>query len=279
MIRIQSSLSLLLGAGALAAVSLFSLDARAGGLDACGDIFVEAGANCEILFEGGCAVQCEPPAFTAVCAAEGAITCGGQCNLDADVECTGSCQASCEAECEVDPATFDCRASCEGSCSGDCSARCDASSNRAECEASCQSTCSAECDASCTLDPGEADCVAQCQGCCTGECRADINLDCQIGCQSDLYIDCKASFQGGCEAQCEQPEGAIFCDGQFIEVSSVANCVAALQDLLDIEFEAEASGSASATLNCSVSDEPMRGAGALIGFGLLCLAGIARRRD
>jgi hypothetical protein len=274
---LRNTISLFIGASSLAAVCLFSLDAEAGALDACGDIFVEAGANCEVLTEGGCKVECEAPAFTAVCAAEGSIMCGGQCNVEADVGCTGSCQGSCEAQCEVDPGTFDCRGTCEGNCSADCSAQCDGSANRAECEGSCKATCSGECDASCTLEPGEADCVSQCMGCCTGECRAEINMDCQVGCQSDLYVECKADFKGSCDAQCETPSGAIFCDGQFIETSNIDNCVDALRDLLNasVEFEAEASGSAS--FSCAVTDAPKGGA-ALLGFALLCLAGIARRR-
>lgn len=270
--------SFLIGASSLVALSLFSVDAHAGSLAACGNIFVEAGANCEVLVEGGCKAQCEPVAFTAACAAEGALSCSGECNVQADVECTGSCQTSCEAECNVDPATFDCRGTCEGNCSADCSARCDAASNRAECEGSCKSTCSAECDASCTVEPGEADCVAQCMGCCTGECQADINMDCQIGCQGELYVECKADFQGGCETQCESPSGAIFCDGQFIEVSNVDSCVNALRDLLNAEVSIEAEASASASISCAVDDEPMRGGGALLGIGLLCLASLARRR-
>lgn len=276
---VSSLSSLILGAGSLAAVCLFSLDANAGALDACGDIFVEAGANCEVLVEGGCKTQCEPAAFTAVCAAEGSLSCSGDCNVEADVGCTGSCQTSCEAECNVEPATFDCQGTCEGSCSGDCSARCDGSSNRAECEGSCKATCSAECDASCTVEPGQADCTAQCMGSCSGECRADVNMDCQIDCQSDLYAECKVDFQGGCETQCESPSGAIFCDGQFIETSNIDTCVDALRDLLNasVEFEAEASGSAS--LSCAVTDEPGRGGAALLGFGLLCLAGISVRRE
>ncbi|NVB39723.1 hypothetical protein G6O69_17905 [Pseudenhygromyxa sp. WMMC2535] len=277
----RNSWNYFVGAAALASAFFLSSTAQAGQLDACGNIFIDPGANCEILVEGGCQAQCEPFAFNASCAAEGSLGCSGSCDIDADVECTGSCQGSCEAECEVDPATFDCRATCEGNCSADCSSRCAADSDRAECEASCEATCGLECDAGCDVDPGEVDCVAQCQGCCSGECRAEINMDCQIDCQADLYVECQAELQGGCEAQCEQPEGALFCDGQFIEVSeaNLDECIDALAALLDIEVEFEASASASVSLGCSVDDnDPLRGGGALLGFGLLCLVSIGRRR-
>jgi MYXO-CTERM domain-containing protein len=273
------TLSFLSFSVALASALAFAPEARAGGLDACGDIFVDAGANCEVLVEGGCVAQCEPVAFNATCAAEGAIGCQGGCNVDADVECTASCQGSCEAECDVDPVAFDCRAACEGNCSADCSSRCSADPNSAECQASCESTCSLECGASCDVAPPEADCMAQCQSCCSGECRASINLDCQIMCQSDLYVECKADLQGGCEAQCESPEGALFCDGQFIEVSNIDACAEALRDFLDIEVEFQAEASGSASFSCSVADEPSRGGIGLLGFGALCLLALARRRQ
>ncbi len=275
MTTITKALSFLSFSAALASTLLLAPVAEAGGLDACGDIFVDAGANCEVLVEGGCTAQCEPVAFTASCAAEGAIGCQGSCNVDANVDCTASCQGSCEADCNVDPGSFDCRATCEGNCSGDCSARCAGDSNSAECQASCESTCSLECGASCDINAPQADCVAQCQGCCGGECKADINVDCQISCQSDLYVECKADLQGGCEAQCQTPSGALFCDGQFIEVSNIDACANALRDLLNANVEFQAEGSAS--FSCSVADEP---SGGVLGFGALCLLALGlRRRD
>lgn len=268
-------------AGALAAAVLLSPEAQAGGLDACGDVFVAGDAECEVLVEGGCKAECEPFAFNASCAAEGSLECSGGCNIEAEVECTGSCQASCEAECEVDPGAFDCRASCEGNCASNCQAQCAGSEDGAECRASCEATCSFECGAACDIDAPQADCVAQCEGCCGGECRAEINMGCQLDCQADFYVDCKADLQGGCEAQCEAPEGALFCDGQFIEVSASAfdNCVAALQDILDIDVSFEAEASASASLSCAVEDEPARGGAAWMGLGLICLAALRLRKD
>ena len=48
---------------AVLSLSMFyAPDASAGGLAACGDIFVEGGANCEVVAEGGCTVQSEPAA-------------------------------------------------------------------------------------------------------------------------------------------------------------------------------------------------------------------------
>jgi hypothetical protein len=40
------------------------------GIEACGDIHVEAEAQCEVEVEGGCVAHCEPVRFEASCAAE-----------------------------------------------------------------------------------------------------------------------------------------------------------------------------------------------------------------
>jgi MYXO-CTERM domain-containing protein len=96
---------------------------------------------------------------------------------------------------------------------------------------------------------------------------------------------CKADMQGGCEAECERPEGALFCDGQYIDHGgNLDECVAALQALLDIEVEGYAegscsngscSGSAGGMISCAVDPDGGRrdlgwlglvlGAGALLG--------------
>ena len=83
----RNTWSFLAGAAALTAVSSFSPLAHAGGLAACGDIFIDAGAACEVLVEGGCTAKCEPPAFTAACAVENTLQCGAECSVDADDAC------------------------------------------------------------------------------------------------------------------------------------------------------------------------------------------------
>jgi hypothetical protein len=57
-------------------------------------------------------------------------------------------------------------------------------------------------------------------------------------------VDCKATAKGGCEARCDEPEGALFCDGQYVDHGgNLAECKAALKAALDIEVEGSASGS------------------------------------
>lgn len=262
----KSPLSFLFGAASLAAVALASTPAQAG-IDACGDIHVEADAQCEVLFEAACEAECKPVNFTASCAAELEASCGGQCNVDADVACTTDCSGSCMAECDVDPGAFDCSASCFADCEGSCTAYADDNEARASCEA----TCSANCDAECNLVEPEANCEAQCNACCGGSCTAEINVECQVMCQADGYVDCKASLEGGCTAECQKPEGALFCDGQYVDHGgNLEECVNALRALLDIEVEGYAEGSCSngscegvagGSITCSVDpedDEPTK---------------------
>src|SRR5262245_26961869 len=70
------------------------------GIDACGDIHVEADAQCEVIPPGAsCEAMCEPVALRAACAAELAASCDGGCNKLPSATCTGSCEADCEADC------------------------------------------------------------------------------------------------------------------------------------------------------------------------------------
>ncbi|MEM6989512.1 MAG: MYXO-CTERM sorting domain-containing protein [Myxococcota bacterium] len=255
--------------------------AHAGSLDACGDIHLEAEAECELVAQG-CDVECTPLVVEAACAGSLQVECSGGCELDAEVECTSSCQTDCEAQCRVDPGGFDCNAGCRTDCDASCFAACD--SGDSECRAGCEANCAAECDASCDLVPPDADCVASCEGCCSGSCRAEVNLDCQLDCQAEGFLECSASVQGGCEADCSEAGGALFCDGDYIDhANNLDQCIDAIEGLLD----GEVSGSANlecrgnecqfdseGALSCSVSDAPSRAPiglalGLLVGVGLL----------
>jgi hypothetical protein len=258
------------------------------GIQACGDIFVEAGAECELVPPGAnCDVRCTPLSVEAACAAQLQIECAGQCSADATIDCAATCQGSCEADCTVDPGRFDCRAACQADCDGSCRATC--ATNDGECQASCQATCSASCDGECEVVPASADCSAQCEASCSGYCEADANIECQVTCQSSGYLDCRVDVEGGCEAACDLREGALFCDGQFIDHDdNLVECIDALEDLLDIRVEGYArgecddgvcEGEAGGSLSCGVGRPGgAGGAWTLIALAALAGAGRARRR-
>jgi MYXO-CTERM domain-containing protein len=109
-------------------------------------------------------------------------------------------------------------------------------------------------------------------------------MDCQIDCQARGYVDCKADLQGTCEVSCEAPEGALFCDGQYVDHgNNLEECINALEEGLEIEAEASASGEASgeAEASCAMSPAALggQGSGALLGLLGLGWAAVRRRRN
>jgi MYXO-CTERM domain-containing protein len=261
------------------ALATLHADPAEAGIGACGDIHVEAQAECEVVAPSvECEGMCTPLSVRAACAAQ----------LEA------SCEADCMASCTVEPGEFDCQADCRGSCMANCDGSCEAEASgseaRAQCEASCEASCDGECSASCDVELPEADCDASCEASCEGSCTADANVDCQVECQSEGFAECEAEVQGGCEIACQSEEGALFCDGEYIDHDdNLSKCVAAIEAAIDIEVmgyaEGEAScegnsckASAKAGASCALTPAPTRtswpSAFALLAVG----AALLRRR-
>jgi len=266
-------------------------DANAG-LAACNNIDVKANAQCKLEAQGGCTAQCTPVKFEAACAGKLETSCRGQCNVEASAECTGSCEGTCNGQCTSNPGSLDCSANCRGTCEADCSGKCSSSGNQSECQASCKASCGGSCDAQCTGTPPSASCEAKCKASCQGSCKGKVNADCQINCQSKGYAECKANLEGGCKTQCTQPNGALFCDGQYVDAgNNLQNCIDALNAYLNIKVDA--SGSASCTGNeCSAEGEASASCGRVArsdvpsasslwivaGLGLVGAAAVRRRK-
>lgn len=251
------------------------------GLEACGNIHVEAQARCEVVPPSvECESMCTPVSVRASCSAQLAVECDANCNELPSVECSGQCVADCSAECTVDPGRFDCHVACQADCSGHCAAGCKADADEAGCMAACEGSCSASCDGSCDVELPEADCDAQCEASCEGSCEVDANLDCQVDCQVEARADCEADLTGGCKVDCESEEGALFCDGQYVDHGdNLEQCLDALRNL-DVEVDVEAHGSAQgeASASCSVARPGAFGAGALRWSALGLLLALAYRR-
>ena len=298
----------LVGLAAVALPMLTATEARAG-LASCGNIDVEANAQCKVQGpEISCQAACEPLEFRAACSARLEASCSGTCEPPrVTAECTASCEAECAGSCEADPGSFDCDASCEGSCdancSADCSAHCEAQAEagsasgecEAECEASCQANCDAKCEASCEGDAPELECDGRCEASCEGQCKAEVDFDCQVECQSEGYAQCEAELRGGCEAECETSGGVASCDGEYIDHGGrLEDCLESIEATITAhidgyaEFQSsssceggscEASASGEAGVSCSVAPGFGGNAmtGAWVGLGLLGL-GLRRRR-
>lgn len=220
------------------------------GLESCGNIEVRADAKCQVQTSGGCTAQCEPVNVQATCAAKLEAQCSGECTAQADVSCKGSCTADCQGKCTANPGSFDCKGSCTGSCDADCDSQCAGSASggsaSGSCKATCQANCSAKCDAQCSGTPPNATCEGKCAASCEGSCQAKASASCQIDCQGELRASCEAEVTGGCKARCSKPDGALFCDGQYVDTGdNLQKCVDALNAVLQIKVTSSASGQCS----------------------------------
>jgi hypothetical protein len=66
------------------------------------------------------------------------------------------------------------------------------------------------------------------------------------------YASCQSMLTGGCTAQCSDPQGALFCNGQYVNIDAtqLEACEAQLTSLLNIQFQ----GSGSCTGgNCTAA--------------------------
>jgi hypothetical protein len=285
----------ILTATLLGSVLLFgTTSARAASLSDCGNIDVEADAKCQVMAEGGCAVDsCSP----VKCSASLYADCKGECSVP-DVECEASCQGTCKANCEA-KGSIDCKANCSTTCNvdckGDCSAKCASDSDKtscvAKCEGTCEASCQGECGAKCEVVPPEATCEASCKGSCSGSCTVTGNLDCHLQCRAKG----EASCTGGCEIACSKPDAALFCDGQYIDHGGhLESCVDAIEATIaaNVEFDAkadgsaacnngkcEASGSAEASASCAMAKAPGGPSGLIWGlFGAATVGLVLRSR-
>jgi len=110
-------------------------------------------------------------------------------------------------------------------------------------------------------------------------------------CQSNGYAMCETMLTGGCQAQCSQPMGALFCDGQYVDTgNNLQQCITDLQSALNLQVSASGScsgnscqGTASVSA-CSVSGVGRTGTGACgllpgaLGVGLVAFVRRSRGR-
>lgn len=242
----------------VAPIAFFAPRLAHAGLESCGNINVKAEAKCEVEVEGGCAAKCTPVSFKAACEGKATVSCDGECTASIDASCTGSCETDCSAKCTVNPGSYSCTGSCQGTCSADCDAQCAGQASggtaSADCKASCTANCNGKCSAQCSGTPPTADCSAKCSASCKGSCQAKASAKCQIDCQAKFDdVKCQADLKGGCDVQCKDPNGAIFCDGQYVDSGgNLEKCAAALNAILNLKFEA--SGSAECSGNTCTAE-------------------------
>ncbi len=188
-----------------------------------GTVTIKDTTTCHFETAGGCESKCTPVSFT--------TTCSGTCDASATSTCTGTCESKCKTECTKQPDTF----TCKDYCSVDCKAGCSSSCSGNQCSAQCAASCDTKCTEKCTVQTGATDCDTKCKNSCTGSCTVDANIKCDV--------DCATELAGGCKTKCSQPSGGLFCDDQYIDVSSVSDC--------NFEFSVKASGQLTGDLTAS----------------------------
>jgi hypothetical protein len=218
--------SLLISVLSAAPFVLSAASARADG--ACGKFDFSKGVDCRVEVSGGCKADCTPLKFEA--------SCSGGCTVTANATCVDTCGATCVAQC--DPAKLDCFAGCHTECDQPTIDTCKKNQPNADCTNVAKAQCDMHCNAACEVP--QNNCTEHCHACCTGSCDTQINFDCDY--------QCFAKLEGGCNVQCEDPKGALFCNGQYIAASDVDACIQELQNK-GIAVDVSARG----TVTCDVS--------------------------
>jgi hypothetical protein len=146
------------------------------------------------------------------------------------------------------------------------------------------------------------ECTTTCNTACSGSCSAQANVQCQLDCQAQAYTNREQQMVERCNTSCETTGGAIFCDGQFLNVANIDDCAAELAADVDIAVNLDvqaaeqvhvsapnranttAADSGRSVSNCALSGAGLSAAGptsaAGAGLPLLALAALltARRR-
>ena len=202
--------------------------ADGGTITPCGNFNFAAGATCKIEVSGGCTADCSPLSFEAACT--------GMCNASSNTTCVDDCGTTCIAMC--DPAALDCFVGCHAECDDPTIAACKQKHPTDDCAKTARAQCDVHCKDSCQVPP--SNCQEHCTKCCTGSCTTQVNFDCDFSCFADV--------RGGCEVQCQKPEGGIFCNGQYVHTSDVAACIRYLATQ-GINVDVSAQGSARCDLH------------------------------
>jgi len=80
-------------------------------------------------------------------------------------------------------------------------------------------------------------CDTKCTPVCEDTCVAKANSTCQIDCQTNELESCQTTTVKTCQTDCHDSGGAIFCDGQFLDVSNLKDCAAELASQLSITVD------------------------------------------
>src|SRR5262245_20664445 len=171
----------------------------------CGDFDFSQGISCKIEVEASCSAGCTPLKREAGCS--------GGCSASASTACVNDCGTQCIATC--DPEALDCFAGCHAECDQPAIDTCQTKQPGADCVSAAKAQCDVHCEDACQVP--DSSCQEHCNKCCTGSCTTQVNFDCDFA--------CFAKLEGSCNVQCDDPKGALFCNGQYVAASDVDACI------------------------------------------------------
>lgn len=281
----------ILGVGVVALSALLPGLAQAK-LDACGGVFLSGDAKCQFVRDKECQTHCETTSVETACVASLQTSCESECTASSTTECTETCTPSCSEQCTTVEKQSS-QALCRSECAQDCSAKCDGQGGH--CEACCQQNCNVRCEDHCSANDTEEVCETKCSPVCEDSCVAKASSQCQIECQTTQFESCQTTTVQTCETDCQDKGGAIFCDGQFLNVTSLKDCAAQLAAELDIDVDVsldvdvDVDSDADVTVThggkkheakCSVAAPGASGSGSVLGGLVLAsaLGAFLRRR-
>lgn len=273
-----------------ASVLLFALSsipkvAHAAALDSCGGVFLTSASQCEFKRDQECSTTCQTVSVEQSCAAQLYVSCSSSCTATASTECTQTCSPVCVTACTPAESSNDI---CISDCSSDCDTKCASATNPEQCHASCTHCCDQKCSDTCHSDDQPAACDTKCATACNGTCTATANTDCQITCQSMSFDSCQTTTVQKCQTDCMDTGGAIFCDGQFLNATTLKDCASELSASLSINLDVSVTAKATATIGnsktttkCSFAPATTEGNGLLMGAiaGIAIAFGVRRRRS
>ena len=220
-------------------LSLGATTARAE-LTECGGIYLRSDSKCEYRKQQECMTTCMPETVQTSCVAKVYKGCETSCTVSASTSCTTGCSASCTTDCQTQAAT-PAPKNCMGLCVSRCQDDCKQGGAHGAC---CGHNCSARCEQECKNMPEPvaqpAQCGTTCTNACSGSCTAQANTECQITCQDQMYTECQTEEVQVCQTTCMDGDGAIFCDGQYVDAEDRPSCASQLKTELKIDVAIKA---------------------------------------
>jgi hypothetical protein len=107
-------------------------------------------------------------------------------------------------------------------------------SGAAHAAAACGILTAAELD-KCKVFNKQTECTQQCEPVnmtrvCTTKCSGGCNKSATTTCKGGCETECTEQLKGACNTKCTTTEGALFCDGQFIDTgSTIKDCVTEIE--------------------------------------------------